>query len=96
MVKDPNHDLYADVQEALFRRGHQQVTVHRVYAPGDPGAAMTSHGPATTALFVDATKRARTALIYAESFVKSGGDGGTETDWRKVVVVKEGWLSQFD
>jgi hypothetical protein len=96
MVKDPNHALHADVEEALFKRGHKEVTIYKVYAPGDPGATLTANGPATTALFVDATKRARTALIYAESFVKSGGDGGTETDWRKVVVVKEGWLESID
>ena len=95
MVKDPNDALFTDVEEALYKRGHREVTVYRVYGPGDPEAALTEFGPATTALFTDATKKARTALIYAEAYVKKVKDQDPETDWRKVLIVREGWLAEF-
>lgn len=93
-MKDANYDLYADVEEALYKRGHREVKVHRVYSPGDSGAAFDPFGaPATTALFVDQTKKARTALLYAESYTSKGKDGEDIEKWRQRVIVRDGWLA---
>lgn len=93
-MKDPNDGLFADVEEILYKRGHREVKVYQVYGPGDPESAFDPFGkPATTALFVDKTKKARTALVYTEAVVVKGDDGENTTTWRPRVIVRDGWLA---